>query len=314
MIALVAATAHPACGQEWPTKPVRFIVPSPAGASNDVAARLIAERLSAQWKQAVLVENRPGAGTIIGTDAIAKAPADGHTFGWVFAAHAVNPSLYPKLPYDTVNDLAGVTLVYQLKPAILVTNTLPVRTVTDLIALAKSRPGELNYASPGTGSGVHLVGELFKLRYGIDMPHIAYKGGTAAHPDVIAGRVPVMFDALPNAITHIQAGKVKLLAVVSEQPVEGYPAFPIMRGLLPREAVVGWNGIVVPAKTPKAVIAKINADIVEIVESSDMRARLIKLAVEPITSRPEDFDRFIREDIVRWADVIKRAGIKADGN
>src|SRR5688572_18891713 len=183
--ALVLALASGAAvsnAQDWPARPVRFVVPSPAGASNDVAARLIAERLAAKWKQPVIVDNKPGAGTVIGTDVVTKAAPDGYTFGWVISAHAINPSLYAKLPFDTARDLAGVTLVYQLKPVILTTPSLPVATVEDLIRLARARPGQLSYASPLPGSGVHLVGELFKLKHGLDMPHIAYKGGIAAHP------------------------------------------------------------------------------------------------------------------------------------
>ncbi len=298
--------------QGWPAKPIRFIVPSPGGASNDAAARAMAERLAARWKQPVVVDNRPGAGTMIGTDAVAKAPPDGHTFGWVISAHAINPSLYAKLPYDTVRDLAGVTLVYQLKPVILTTPGLPVATVSDLIALAKAKPGQLSYASPATGSGVHLIGELFKLKHGLDMPHIGYKGAISAHPDVISGRVPVMFDTLPGALPQIRAGRLKLLAVVSEGPVSGHPDLPVLSGLLPNEAVVGWNGIVVPAKTPRAIVARLNADIVDVIRSPEVQERFASYSVQTITSTPEEFDAFIRADIARWADVIRRAGIKLD--
>ena len=161
------------------------------------------------WKQQVIVDNRPGAGTTIGADAVAKATPDGYTFGWVISAHAINPSLYAKLPYDTVRDFAGVTLVYALKPVIVAAPGFPAKSVEELITLARSKPGQLTYASPATGSSVHLVGELFKLKYGVDIPHVAYKSGSAAHPDVISGRVPLMFDALPNAVPQIKAGKTK---------------------------------------------------------------------------------------------------------
>ncbi len=298
--------------QEWPHKPFRFIVPSPGGASNDAAARVMAERLAAKWKQPVVVDNKPGAGTMIGTDAVAKAPPDGYTFGWVISAHAINPSLHAKLPYDTIKDLAGVTLVYQLKPVILTTPGLPVTTVGDLVTLAKARPGHLSYASPAMGTGVHLVGELFKLKHGLDMPHIGYKGSFSAYPDVISGRVPVMFDTLPGALPQIRAGKLKLLAVVSEGPVPGHPDFPVLSGLLPKEAVVGWNGIVVPAKTPRAIVARLNADIVDVIRSPHVQERFATYGVQAITLSPEEFDAFIRADIARWADVIKRAGIKLE--
>jgi tripartite-type tricarboxylate transporter receptor subunit TctC len=309
---MLAAVPAGSSAQEFPSKPMRFIVPSPGGASNDVAARVIAERLAAKWKQPVVVDNRPGAGTIIGTDAVAKAPPDGYTFGWVISALSITPSLYAKLPYDTANDLAGVTLVYQLKPVILTTPGLPVATVSDLIALAKAKPGQLSYASPATGTGVHLVGELFKLKHHLDMPHIGYKGAFSAYPDVISGRVPVMFDTLPGALPQIRAGKLKLLAVVSEGPVPGHPDFPVLSGLLPKEAIVGWNGLVVPAKTPRTIVAKLNADIDDVIRSPEVQERFASYSVQTITSTPQEFDAFIRADIVRWADVIKRAGIKLE--
>ncbi|HEV2008781.1 MAG TPA: tripartite tricarboxylate transporter substrate-binding protein, partial [Burkholderiales bacterium] len=267
---------------------------------------------AAKWKQPVVVDNRPGAGTMIATDAVAKAPPDGYTFGWVISAHAVNPSLYAKLPFDTVRDLAGVTLVYQLKPVIVVAPSLPVATVDDLIALAKARPGQLTFASPATGTSMHLIGELLKLKHGLDMQHIGYKGGTAAHADVISGRVPVMIDALPNALPHIRSGKLKLLAVLSDGPVPGFPNFPVLSGLVPKGAVVGWNGIVVPAKTPRAIVARLNADLIEVIRSPEVQERFASYSVQTITSTPEEFDAFIREDIARWADVIKRSGIKLD--
>src|SRR4029434_8392796 len=298
--------------QEWPTKPVRFIMPFVAGGAADVSARVLAERLAAKWKQPVVVENRPGAGTIIGTDTVAKAQPDGYTFGWVISAHAVNPSLYAKLPYDTMRDLAGVTLVYQLKPAIVAAPSLPVSTVDDVIRLVKSKPGQMTYASPGTGSGVHLVAELFKLKHGLDLQHVAYKGGNAAQADVISGRVPLMFHPLPGALPLIEARKLKLIAVVSETPIPGHSELPLLTGLLPKDAAVGGNGIVVPASTPRVIVAKLNADFVAVIRSPEVQERFAALTVQTITSTPDRFDAFIREDIVRWADVIKRAGIKLE--
>jgi tripartite-type tricarboxylate transporter receptor subunit TctC len=298
--------------QEWPTKPIRFIMPFVAGGAADASARALAERLALKWKQPVVVDNRPGAGTIIGTDAVAKAQPDGYTVGWVISAHSVNPSLYAKLPYDTTRDLAGVTLVYQLKPAIVASPSLPVSTVDDLVRLVKGKPGQMSYASPGTGSGVHLVAELFKLKHGLDIQHVAYKGGNAAQPDVMSGRVPLMFHPLPGALPLIEARKLKLIAVVSDAPIPGHPEFPLLAGLLPKDAVVGWNGIVVPARTPRAIVARLNADFLAVIRSPEVQERFAALTVQTITSTPEKFDAFIREDIVRWADVIKRAGIKLD--
>jgi tripartite-type tricarboxylate transporter receptor subunit TctC len=295
-----------------PNKPFRFILPVAAGGSADVAARVIARELSTVWKQPVIVDNRPGGGTTVATNAIALAPPDGHTFGWVIAAHAINPSLYPSLPYDTLRDFAGVTLVYQLRTAIVAAPSLPANTVKELIALAKARPGELSYASPATGSGPHLLGELFKLKYGVDMLHIGYKGGSSAHPDVMSGRVPLMFDPLPGALPHIRSGKLKVIAIIADGPVPGFPEFPVLTALLPRDATSGWNGIVVPARTRRAIVAKLNADIIAAVRSVAIQERLAALTVESVTSTPEKFDLFIREEVARWAEVVKRAGIKLE--
>jgi tripartite-type tricarboxylate transporter receptor subunit TctC len=246
---------------------------------------------------------------IIGTDAIAKAPPDGYTFGWVITAHATNPTLRRDLPYDTVRDFAGVTLLYQLKAAIVVSPDVPASNVTELVRWAKERPGRLSYTSPAIGSGPHLLGELFKLKHGIDLQHVSYRGTSLAYPDVMSGLVPMMFDTLPTALPQIRAGKLKLIAVVSDTPIPGHPDLPLLTDLLPRDAMVGWNGIVVPAKTPRAIVAKLNADIVEAVRSPEVQALFARFNVQTVTTTPEEFDRFIRADIARWRDVIQRAGI-----
>jgi tripartite-type tricarboxylate transporter receptor subunit TctC len=296
----------------WPSKPLRLIVPSAAGSSNDVAARVLGQQLTKTWKQQVIVDNRPGAGTILGTTALARAAPDGYTIGWVISAHSINPSLYEKLPYDTVRDFSGITLVYGLKPVIVAAVSFPAKTVDELIALLRSKPRQFAYASPGTGSSVHLMGELFKLKYGIDMQHVGYKGSASAHPDVISGRLPLMFDALPSAVPQIASGKLKLIAVVSDTSVVGHPEYPLLTGLLPPGATTGWNGIVAPSKTPRALVAKLNADIMAAVRSPEVQESFAALTVETMTSTPERFDAFISEEIVRWREVIKRAGIKIE--
>jgi tripartite-type tricarboxylate transporter receptor subunit TctC len=308
----VAACLH-AGAQEWPERPVRLVLPVLAGSSADAAARAIAEKLSVKWKQPVVIENKAGAGTIIASEALAKSPADGYTIGWVITAHAINATLHPKLSYDPIRDFSGVTLVYQLKAVIVVSPELPVATVDEFVRWAKTRPGQLSFTSAAMGSGPHLLGELFKLRHGIDMQHVAYRGTGQAYPDLMSGQVTLMFDTLPGALPLIRAGKLKLLAVVSEESVPGHPDLPILRGLLPRDAIVGWNGIVVPAKTPRAIVAKLNADIVEAVRSADVQALLERFNVQTITTTPEGFDEFIRADVARWGDVIKRAGLTLEG-
>ena len=308
VVALWAGTAH---AETWPSKPVRLIVPSSAGAQNDIAARVLGEQLSKVWRQPVIVDNKPGAGTTIGTNTVAKAAPDGYTIGWVISAHAINPSLVANLPYDTLHDFAGVTLVYALKPAIVAAAAFPATSVTELVEFVRRHPGKLTFASPASGSSIHLLGELFKLKYGLDVEHVGYKGGTAAHPDVMEQRVAFMFDSLTSVMPHLRSGKLKLIAVVGDSPLRDHPEYPLLRGLLPPDVAVGWNGLVVPAKTPRDLVAKLNADIVAAIRSAEVQQRYAGFGVDTIVSTPERFDAFIREDVARWADVVKRAHIRA---
>jgi tripartite-type tricarboxylate transporter receptor subunit TctC len=304
--ALVAASAALA---RWPERPVKIVLPAPAGTSADAMARGLAEKLSARWGQPVIVENKPGGGAIIATDTVAKASADGYTLGWVITAHAINATMQPHLPYDTAADFAGVTLLYQLKAAIVVSPSLPVSTVDELVTWIRGQGHVVGYASPGIATGPQLLGELFRLHYGLDMQHIAYKGTSQAYPDLIAGRIPVIFDTLPSALPLVRAGRMKLLAVVSDEAVPGEPGLPLLTGLLPRDAVMGWNGLVVPRGTPRAIVTRLNADIVEVVRSPEIQALFARFGVQTVTTTPEEFDAFIRTDIHRWADVIARAHI-----
>jgi tripartite-type tricarboxylate transporter receptor subunit TctC len=293
----------------WPERPVKIVLPAPPGTSADAMARGLAEKLSARWGQPVIIENRPGGGTIVATDTVAKAGPDGYTLGWVITAHAINATLQPHLPYDTAADFAGVTLVYQLKAAIVVGPTVPVSTVDELVSWIRAQGHVVSYGSPGIATGPQLLGELFRLHYGLDMQHVAYKGASQAYPDLIAGRLPVIFDTLPSALPLVRAGRLKLLAVVSDDPVPGEPDLPLLAGLLPHDAVVGWNGLVVPRGTPRALVARLNADIVETVRTPEIQALFARFGVQTLTSTPEQFDAFIRTDIRRWADVLARAHV-----
>ena len=311
VLAALLATAFPALAREWPTRGVTFVVPAGPGSSADLAVRALAAQLSARWKQPVVVDNKPGAGTTIATAAVARAPADGHTFGWVIAAHSTNPSLRAKLPYDTLKDLAGVTLVYQLHPVIVAAPGFEASTVEELVAIARRKPGQF-YTSSGVGTGPHLLAELFRQKHGLDLQHVPHKEGGAARLDVMTGRIPVMFDTLPSALPVILEGRLKALAVISDAPVPAHPSLPILRDLLPREALVGWNGIVVPAATPRPVVQQLNADLIEAIRSPAVQELFARLGVRTITSTPEEFDAFVRADVARWAEVIQRAGIKLD--
>lgn len=305
-----AANLHSA--DTWPNKPLRFITPAQPGTSADVAARSLARQLSKEWKQPVVVDNRPGAGTIVASQALAAAPADGYTFAWVFSAHATNPSLYRKLPYDTLQDFSGVTLLYSLRMLITTAPSLPVNSVNELIALAKSKPGELTVTSPLPGSIPHLLAEIFKRKEGLKMDHINYKGSGAAHNDVIASRVNVMFDTLPGALPQLRAGRLKALAVVGEVPAKELPGVPLLTGLVPPKSRGGWNGIVVPARTPKDVVKKLNADLIASVRTPEIQERFANLTVDTITNTPQEFDAFIRSEIAFWGEIVRNAGIRLD--
>jgi len=295
--------------ESWPSKPVRFILPSQAGASADIAARALAQQLSARWKQTVVVDNRPGAGGIVATEALAKSPPDGYTFGWLLAAHAINPSLYQKLPYDTVRDFSGVTLLYSLKAVVVTAPDSPAQNVETFIRMARSKPGTLSFTSAFTGSIPHLVGELFVRKNDLELRYIAYKMSVAAQTDVLAGRVALMFDVLPGALPQIRAGRLKALAIVGDVPAKELPGVPTLPGLLPPKSVAGWNGVGVPAATPASRIAQLNTDFAAAMGSTEVRERLAALTVDVMTSSPAAFDAFIREEIVRWGAVVKRAGI-----
>ncbi len=315
-LALLAAglgwSTLPGAAETWPVKPLRFILPAQPGTSADIAVRALAQHLSKQWQQPVVVDNRPGAGSIVASQALAAAPADGYSFAWVIAAHATNPSLYRRLPYDTLRDFSGVTLIYSLRSVITAAPALPAANVGELIRLAQSKPGELSFTSPLPGTIPHLIGELFKRREKLQMEHIAYKGGIAAHVDLMAGRVAVMFDVLPNALPQIRAGRLKALAIVGDTPAKELPGVPTLPGLLPPNTLSGWNGVMVPARTPNSVTNKLNADLIRAARSPEVQARFATLTVDTITNTPPQFDAFIRSEIAFWGKVIRDAGIRLD--
>lgn len=296
----------------WPNKPLRFITPAQPGTSADVAARALARQLTAIWKQPVVVDNRPGGGTIVASQALAAAPADGYSFAWVLTAHATNPSLYRKLPYDTVKDFSGVTLLYSLRMLITAAPSLPANSVSELIALAKSKPGELTVTSPLPGSIPHLLAEIFKRKEGLQMEHINYKGTAGAHNDVMGGRVSVMFDTLPGALPQLRAGRLKALAMIGDTPAKELPGVPVLAGLVPPNSRGGWNGIVVPSRTPKDMVKKLNADLIAAVRSREIQERFANLTVDTITNTPQEFDVFIKSEIAFWGEVVRNAGIKLD--
>lgn len=310
--ALVLAVFEVAAADNYPTKPVKIVVPYTPGGGADILARTLAAALAPKMGQPVIVENRPGGNTISGTEYAANAPADGYTLLLVPASFAINPNFY-KLPYDSIKGFAPVALV-ALVPLMLVTNpAVPINSVKDLIDLAKAKPGQLTFASYGSGSPAHLAGELFKSMVGVDMLHIPYKGSAPALSDIVAGHVALMFSSMSPAVPLVKSGRLKGIAVTTAKRVPAMKDLPtIAEAGVPGYEVQAWNGIVAPAGAPKEVVAKLNRAIVEIVATKEFRDRISAQGFEPESSSPEEFAELIQRDILKWAKVIKDSGAKPD--
>ncbi len=311
-IVLWTVLASGAVAETFPSKPVRLIVPFPPGGATDIVARLLSQKLQDTWHQPVVVDYKPGAGTVIGTDVVAKSPPDGHTLGIVITAHMINPSVRPNMPYDTLKDLSGVTTVAVSHIVLVATKLLAANTLPEMIELAKRNPGSLSYASPGAGTAMHLAGELLNVRAGIALTHVPYRGGASAYPDVITGRVQLQFDPLYAMMQNIQGGQVKPLAITSPQRSATAPDIPTVAETLPGFSVISITGIVVPSATPRDLVHKISADINGVLQSPDLRRRMNETGMEPSGNTPEQFDAFIRSEIEKWAPIVKAAGLKAE--
>ncbi len=301
--------------QNYPSRPIRLVVPYPPGGPLDIMARAIGQKLTEAWNQAVVVDNRPGAGGNIGADLVAKSPADGYTLlmGAV-ATHAINPTLYGRLPYDPVKDFAPVALVAQVPNILVVNPSVPVRSVRELIDLARARPGYLNFGSGSTGSTGHLAGELFNTMAGVRMVHIPYKGGAPAMTDLLAGQVQLMFDNLANALPNVRAGRLRALAVTTLARSPAMPDLPtIAESGLPGFALTTWFGLMVPAGTPAEIVSRLNAEIVRALNAKDMRERLEKMgAGPPADNTPAHFAAFIRAEAAKYAKVVRDSGAKVE--
>ena len=311
VIALVVAEGG-AFAQGYPNKAIRFVVPLSAGAA-DTLARTIGAKLTESWGQQVVVENRPGAGTTIGTDLVAKAAADGYTLLMATFSHAVNATFYRKLPYDTLRDFATVTLVASAPNVLVVHPSIPATSVREFIALARSRPGELNFASAGNGSSSHLAGELFKSLAGISMLHVPYKGAAPAMTDLLGGHVHLTFDPLPSSLPHVKAGKLRALGVTSAKRSAAIPELAtIAEAGVAGYEISGWSGVLVAAGTPKEIVTQLNAEIVKILNIPEVKERFSGLGFETVGNAPEQFDAFIRAEINKWGKVVRDANIYAD--
>lgn len=297
----------------YPNRPLRWIVPYGPGGGADTVARMVGQKLAESWAQQVVIDNRPGAAGIVGADVAAKAKPDGYTLLMAATPHAVNVSLYNQLPFDLTRDFAAVILVASF-PNILVTHpSVPVASIKELIAFAKSRPGQLNFASNGNGTSPHLAMELFKTLAGIRMIHVPYKSSSQALTDLLGGQVSLMFPNLPSALPHVRAGKLKALAVTGIKRSPAAPGIPTMaEDGVPGYAADTWNGILVPAATTKGVVIKLNSELAKLLHRPDLKERLLTLGAETTGSTPEEFSAFIKAEITKWAQVIKNAGIRAD--
>jgi tripartite-type tricarboxylate transporter receptor subunit TctC len=310
--ALLAAPLARAQGA-FPSRPIRIIVPASPGGAADILSRTIAQKLADAWGQPVLVDNRTGAAGIIGAEAAAKAPNDGYTIMMGFAGViAVNPSLYKTLPYDSVKDYAPVALV-ALSPLMLVVHpAVPAYSVNELIALAKAKPGQLNFASTGSGSTQHLSAELFKTMAGIDMTHIPYKGSSLAYPDLLAGNVSLMFENMLSMLPNAKSGKVRALAVTGTKRSAAMPDLPTVADSVPGFSAVGWYGVLAPAGTDAAIVNKLSAEINRILKLPEVSERLSSLGAEPSGSTPEEFAAHIRTEIAKWGKVVRDSGARIE--
>lgn len=312
VLGLAIQTSTAVHAQNYPTRPVRLIVPFAPGGTTDVIARIIGQKLTDTLGQQVVIDNRPGANGNIGTELAAKSAADGYTLVMSFdGTMAINPVVYKKLPFDPQKDLAPVVTVAQVPLIIVVQPALGAGSVREFIALAKSTPGRINYSSAGHGSTGHLTGEFLKIRAGIDMTHVAYKGGGQALTDLLGGQIQMLITALPTVEPFIRQGRLKALAFTSAKRVPGLPEVPTLdeSGLAGFD-ISSWYGILAPTGTPQAVIRRLNGDIVKILAQKDVRDRFTALGTELVGDTPEQFSKAIKADTVRWAKVVKDANIK----
>ena len=312
LAALPAAHAAQSEGA-YPTKPIRLIIPFAPGGGTDLTGRAIALKLTEALGQTVVADNRAGANGTIGADLAAKAPPDGYTISMISSSHSVNPSLMKKLPYDLINDLAPITQATSQPYALVVHPSVPAKSVKELIALAKAKPGTINYGSSGTGGLSHLSGALFATLANIDITHIPYKGGSPALTDVIAGQIQMLYSTILQAHTHLQSGRLRALAVTTAKRSPAMPQLPTMAeaGVKGYE-VAGWYGIVAPAKTPRAIIVKLNQEIVRALKMPDISEKLAADGSEPVGSTPEQFGAHIKSEVAKWRDLIRKTGIHAE--
>jgi tripartite-type tricarboxylate transporter receptor subunit TctC len=305
--------SHSHAQSDYPAKPIRLLIGTPAGGGSDVMARLVAQRLTQAWNAVVVVEPRPGAAGNLAAEYLSKAPADGYTLYVCYGTHTVNPSLYPKLPYDAIRDFTPVTLIARQYNALVTHPSVPVRSVNDFVALAKKQPGKLSYGSSGNGSPNHLGMELFKIDAKIDLVHIPYKGAAPSRIDLLGGHTDVMFDVLRTALPYRDAGRMRMLALASPQRSSLAPDLPTMaeagwKGI----EVLTWHGLIAPANMPAAIVERLQSEIQRGLAAPASKEKLAGDGIEIVASSPQELETFMRADMAKWAAVIKTARIRAD--
>jgi tripartite-type tricarboxylate transporter receptor subunit TctC len=311
---LATLAMSPAGAQQapYPGKPVRIVVPYASGGGADLLARSIGQKLGIMWNQSVIIENRPGAAGSVGTEYVARTPADGYTLLMASPGHAINPSLYKKLPFDPEKDFSSIGLAASGPLVLVVSGSSPMKSVSDFLAEAKARPGSINYASAGIGSSPHLAGELLKIMAGVDLVHIAYKGTAPALTDLIGGQVQAMLAPVPTVIEFVKAGKLKALGVTSLKPFGALPGVEPVANAVPGYDVLQWWGLVAPRGVPAGILAKINADVDKVLHEPDMARQLVEMGADAGGGPAAEFDALIHDEIVKWGKVIRSSNIQAE--
>jgi tripartite-type tricarboxylate transporter receptor subunit TctC len=313
ILAALLAAAPSAHAQSYPVKPIRIVVPFAAGGGADIIARILGQKMTESWHQQVVVDNRPGATGNIGSEIVAKSAPDGYTLLITSSALAINPSVYRSLPFDAIRDFAPVTQPGLLPNILVVHPSVPVKTVKELIAFAKPRPGQLAYASAGAGTGTHLAAEMFKLQAGIDLVHVPYKGGGALLNDLLGGQVALTFATLPSVMPYVKAGRLRALAMTTSKRWPGLPQVPTIAESGFRDFEIStWIGLLAPAGTPKDIVAKLHAEVVRILNLPDVRERFDGLGMEPVGDTPEHFAQYIKSELAKYAEVVKRSGARVE--
>lgn len=310
---IASGSVHVVHAQAYPTKPVRFVVSFPPGGPNDILARIVAQELTESFGQNVAVDNRAGAGGVIGTEIVAKAPANGYTILVVAGGHAINPSLHSKLPYDTLKDFTSISLVASIPSVLLVHPSLPAKSVRELVSLAKARPGQLTFASAGNGTVSHLAGELLKSMSGANMTHVPYKGNPPATTALLSGEVSMYIGGMPSVLPFVKSGRLRALAVTTARRSEVAPEIPtVAESGVPGFDVSPWYGVVAPAGLSPDVLSRLSSEINRVVKLPNAKKKLADQGFEVIAGTPQEFDIYLRKEIAKWAKVVKQSGAKLD--